>query len=139
MKQNRDESFKGETWIKISEKMKTWGKNTHPVGALISPNQIPEWEELRAILEDECGIRMSKGGWGLIVKWAIKMLKASLPIAKSTGYNPADLTDSAVDGITKSMEDMDVEKWVDQSGNLRKEITKGMEAQILVNVRKKIQ
>ena len=138
MKKEREESFIGETSLRIYEKLKNLGKYTHPVGALIPPNQSHEWDELRNIFE-KYGVKMSKGGLMLTIKWALVLLKATCPTAEKTGYDPIGLTDCMVNRYAKSIEAMDVEKWVDQSGNLRKEITKGIETQILVNVKKKIQ
>lgn len=135
MKNNsRDESWVGDTTLRIYERVKNWGKCNHPVGGLIPMSEDHEWEKLKNTLE-KYGVNMNKGGLMFCVRWANMFLDASCPIAEEIGYNPIGFTDDTVRMCAESIGEMDSKDWTKDTTSMRKDINNGMRNQIFLNLK----
>jgi len=134
---SRDESVLVDAGARIYEKIKTWGKSTHSVGAQIPDREDHEWDKLRNRFE-KYGVKMSKGGLMFTIKWANTFMDATCPLAEQIGHHPVGLTDDLVTMCAELIKGMNTTKWIGKSDNQRKEIMEGIEIQILTNMKKKI-
>jgi len=133
---SREESFIGDTTIMIYKKIKSWGRCTHSVGALIPPREDHEWHKLKDRLE-KYGVNMSKGGLMFAIKWANALMDVTCPIAEKTGYHPIGFTDDIVVMCAELIKDMDQDKLIEKSNHLRKDILVQTEHQLKTDIKKK--
>jgi len=133
---NRDESFIGDTSIKIYETLRKMGKSTHPVGGLIPPKEEHEWKKLRNRFE-KYGVNMNKGGLIYTVKWANKIMDATCPIAEEIDFHPVGFTDDMVNLCAEQIKTMNTKNWAEQSKKLKKDIVEKTDQKIMANIDKK--
>lgn len=137
MKKGREESFIGDTSVKIYEVIKEWGNINHPVGGLIPIKKSEEWNKMKNRFE-KYGVQMNKGGLMFAIKWTNTMMDAVCPIAEEIGYNPVGLTDDLVTMCAELVKGMDKKRLVEQSDILKKNVVQGAEDQILSNIKQKV-
>jgi len=130
---DEDNTIWGENAIKIREFIRNWGKISYPVGALISSKEKPEWDKLRYRFE-RYGVNMNKGGFMFTLRWTNMLLDGMGPIAEQTGFNPVGLTDDVMQVIRAALDEIDMQKPIEESQQIREEIKQGIKDRVLIRI-----
>lgn len=129
MNERYEESIWGENAFLIYDKLRSWGKMSHPVGALIPTSQLSEWTRLRDRL-DSYGVKMNKGGFMVTIDWINTILDATCELAEKTGQNPIVMTDEIIKLFSDKIQHMEIDVFINSSCQQRRDILHEIQNQV---------